>query len=187
MDKRVFGVISKKEDDTIREDNDGPLKYHIRKEKGDIRYHVNGLGEGAIWISNMNGPLESGDYITTSDLRGYGMRQDESQIFNYTVAKITMDCDFEPKLEPKLKIKKTQIMKSNVVIEIDENVLDSNGELIWEPELDSNGDMIMQPAYKMRYLNSNSDIITLDDYLEAKSNNIPVYRAAFVGCTYHCS
>ena len=59
--------------------------------------------------------------------------------------------------------------------------------MIWEPELDSNGDMIMQPAYKMRYLNSNSEIITLDDYLKAKSNNVPVYRAAFVGCTYHCS
>ena len=72
-------------------------------------------------------------------------------------------------------------------VEIEENVLDSNGEMIWEPELDSNGDMIMQPAYKMRYLNSNSDLITLDEYLEDKSNNTPVYRAAFVGCTYHCS
>ena len=60
-------------------------------------------------------------------------------------------------------------------IEIEENVLDSNGEMIWEPELDSNGDMIMQPAYKMRYLNSNSEIITLNDYLKAKSNNVPVY------------
>ena len=268
-DKSVFGVISK-------------------QEINSTLYNVNGVGEGAIWVSDMNGPIESGDYITSSDLCGYGMKQDEEQMMNYTVAKITMDCDFEAELEPKLKIKKHAIMSnveafeelekvetttivefdeilglylnktsnytvkekvelfdefpiyeyhdvplysnqivgtsniydnsnvvvgtsnvySNVVIgtsnmlvntsnvhkvrrysnvEIEENVLDSNGELIWEPELDSNGDMIMQPAYKMRYLNSNSDIITLDDYLEAKSNNVPVYRAAFVGCTYHCS
>ena len=310
-DKHVFGVLRSVENSDFRDHSDVSLiKVDMNKEKGDVRYHVNGLGEGAIWVSDMNGPLESGDFITSSDLLGYGMKQDEEQMMNYTVAKITMDCDFEAELEPKLKIKKYTIMSnveafeevekvetktvvefdeilglylnktsnytvkeqvesfdefpiheyhvvplysnqivgtsnvysnvvvgtsniynnsnvvigtsnvysnqivgtsnvySNVVIgtsnmlvntsnmhkvrrysnvEIEENVLDSNGELIWEPELDSNGDMIMQPAYKMRYLNSNSDIITLDDYLEAKSNNIPVYRAAFVGCTYHCS
>ena len=287
--KSVFGVISHEENMKERDTSIFSVaQRNLDKEKGDIRYVVNGLGEGAIWVSDMNGPLESGDYITSSDLRGYGMKQDEEQMMNYTVAKITMDCDFESKLEPKLKIKKytttsniaafeeyekvetttylefdevlglylnktsnytikgkkelfnefpiyeyrdvplysnqiigtsniydnsnvvvgTSNVYSNVVIgtsnmlvntsnvhkvrrysnvEIEENVLDSNGELIWEPELDSNGDMIMQPAYKMRYLNSNSDIITLDDYLEAKSNNVPVYRAAFVGCTYHCS
>ena len=85
----------------------------MNKEKGDVRYHVNGLGEGAIWVSDMNGPLESGDFITSSDLRGYGMKQDEEQMMNYTVAKITMDCDFEAQQQPKLKIKKHTIM-SNV-------------------------------------------------------------------------
>ena len=71
-------------------------------------------------------------------------------------------------------------------VEIEDNVLDSNGEMIWEPEF-SNGEMIMQPQYNMRYLNSNTDIITLDEYLSSKEIGVDVYRAAFVGCTYHCS
>ena len=37
--------------------------------------------------------------------------------------------------------------------------------------------MIMQPQYKIRYLNSNTEIITLDEYNDAKSSNIDVFRA----------
>ena len=66
------------------------------KESGDTRVYINSVGEGAIWVTNINGNLESGDYITTSNVAGYGMRQDDDILHNYTVAKITMDCDFEP-------------------------------------------------------------------------------------------
>jgi hypothetical protein len=55
---------------------------------------VNSLGEGALWVVNTGGPLESGDYVTTSNVAGYGQRQDDDVLHNYTVAKITMDCDF---------------------------------------------------------------------------------------------
>ena len=49
---------------------------------------------------NTAGSLESGDYITTSNVAGYGQKQDSEFIANYTVAKITMDCDFEPATQP---------------------------------------------------------------------------------------
>ena len=45
-------------------------------------------------VSNYNGNLENGDYITTSPIEGLGMKQDDDLLHNYTVAKITQDCDF---------------------------------------------------------------------------------------------
>lgn len=59
------------------------------------RIRVNGVGEGAMWVLNINGPLENGDYICSSEVPGYGRRQDDDLLHNYTVAKITMSCAFE--------------------------------------------------------------------------------------------
>ena len=77
------------------------------------------MGEGAIWVVNTNGNLESGDYITTSNVPGYGQKQDSEFLANYTVAKITMDCDFEPASQPI-----QQILRENVVewVEVTESV-----------------------------------------------------------------
>lgn len=58
-------------------------------------FTVNSLGEGGIWVCNVNGNLENGDYITTCEAPGLGMKQDDDLLHNYTVAKITMDCDFD--------------------------------------------------------------------------------------------
>jgi len=79
---------------------------------------------GAVWIANINGNLENGDYITTCEIPGYGMKQDTEMLCNYTVAKITMDCDFDLEAE-------------------------------------------------------NYDCIEVE-------HSGSTYRAAFVGCTYHC-
>ena len=46
-------------------------------------------------MCNINGNLENGDYITTCEVPGYGMLQDDDLLHNYTVAKITQDCTFE--------------------------------------------------------------------------------------------
>ena len=48
-----------------------------------------------MWVVNTGGNIENGDYITTSALPGYGMKQDDDLLHNYTVAKITQDCDFD--------------------------------------------------------------------------------------------
>ena len=39
--------------------------------------------------------IENGDYITSSDYLGYGEKQDEVFLCNYTVGKATIDCNFE--------------------------------------------------------------------------------------------
>jgi hypothetical protein len=106
QDKRCFGVISTSEDPDTRQDKHGNLVSIFDKEGGDTRVYINSVGEGAIWVANSNGNLEAGDYITTSNVVGYGQKQDDDILHNYTVAKITMDCDFEPVTQPIQCIKK---------------------------------------------------------------------------------
>ena len=78
-DKRIFGVLG--------------LPTRISNNKN--RLIVNSVGEGAICVANTNGNIENGDYLQSSDLLGYGERQDDDILHNYTVAKATMDCDFQ--------------------------------------------------------------------------------------------
>ena len=97
-DKRSFGVVSELEDVS-----DGAREFAVGKfvsvtESGgaeDNRLFINAIGEGAIWVCNINGNLENGDYITTCEIPGYGMKQEDDIMRNYTVAKITCDCSFD--------------------------------------------------------------------------------------------
>ena len=97
----------------------------------------NAIGEGAIWVCDANGSLTSGDYIVSSTLSGYGVRQEGSRKANYTVAKILQDCNFE--------------------------------------------------GNNTRYLSMSEEnslsTISKEQYLADTGN---VYKASFVGCTYHC-
>ena len=113
-DKSCYGVLSGSEDSDSREYEQGSFVTIVSKTKGDSRFYVNSLGEGAIWVSNKNGNLESGDYITTASIPGYGVLQDDDFLHNYTVAKITMDCDFQPILQYKKKIMKRNVEISEV-------------------------------------------------------------------------
>jgi hypothetical protein len=112
---------------------------------------------------NTNGPLEAGDYITTSNVVGYGQKQDSEFLANYSVAKITMDCDFNPVTQPIQIIEKGEDGK---------NVLDEHGQIQWE-----NHTTETEKAYKIRYIDASG--VQTD---EANA----VHTAAFVGCTYHC-
>jgi hypothetical protein len=162
-DKACFGVISDVEDPEKREDLYGVFGTPFPKEKGDDRVYINSVGEGAIWVANTNGSLEAGDYITTSNVAGYGQKQDSAGLMNYTVAKITMDCDFNPETQP------IQIIKRD---ETGENILDEHGQIQWEDHPTET-----EKAYKLRYL-------TVDGTQTDEAN--AVHTAAFVGCTYHC-
>jgi hypothetical protein len=162
-DKKCFGVISASEDPETRTEQHGNFVSQQDKESGDTRVYINSVGEGAIWVSNIGGTLESGDYITTSNVAGYGQKQDSEFLANYTVAKITMDCDFSPVTQPIQNIKKD---------ETGENTLDEHGQIQWEDHPTET-----EKAYKIRHLDANG-VIT-------DEANV-VHTAAFVGCTYHC-
>jgi hypothetical protein len=94
QDKRVYGVISNKEDSN-REMGYGRFVSKLPSANDANRVVVNGIGEGGIWVVNTNGNLENGDYIQSSDVPGYGEKQDDDLVHNYTCAKITCNCDFD--------------------------------------------------------------------------------------------
>jgi len=108
-DKTVYGVISSI--DKQRKIDDSKIDmteyasgsdYHpcvITGSDGLAVYdewmEINSIGEGAVWVIDVSGSFENGDYITTSAVNGYGTKQDDDVHHNYTLGKITMDCDFD--------------------------------------------------------------------------------------------
>ena len=201
QDKACFGVISSGEDsnESGREQRTGRIVGVFHKESGDNRVYINSIGEGGVWVVNTNGNLEAGDYITTSNVSGYGMKQTSEFLANYTVAKITMDCNFNPGQVPVKQIKKVSATNTYYVRSTDNdtcnetfyntlddetkalytedvrtemvNDLDSNGVFQWEDTSET------ELAYNIRYLDANG--------IETTQENA-VHIAAFVGCTYHC-
>ena len=235
-DKACFGVISLSEDPETREEAAGAFVSIIDKEMGDTRIFVNSVGEGGIWITNKNGTLESGDYVTTSTIPGYGVKQEDDILHNYTVAKITMNCNFNPTLQKVKRIKKKLtdvkywVYVSNVTVTKEEydnlqpefrriiqdddgndiyqtndrtewthnpveedgiipfteirnelqNDLDEHGQIQWEDTDD------FEKAYKIRYILADATQISESEYDAKIAAGEEVYKAAFVGCTYHC-
>lgn len=56
---------------------------------------VAALGDGAVLVTDINGKVEAGDFITTSDIPGYGMRQGDDTLRNYTVAKVVESVNWD--------------------------------------------------------------------------------------------
>jgi hypothetical protein len=48
---------------------------------------VNALGDGRVWVTDINGDIEAGDYITTSLVAGYGQKQNDDLLHSYTLGK----------------------------------------------------------------------------------------------------
>jgi hypothetical protein len=149
-DPSVFGVVDHLEEGgTKRVQDRGGIIVRKTKTLGDDRVIVNSLGEGAIWVVDTGGPLKSGDFITSSNVPGYGQRQSSDIRKSYTIGKITMDCDFNPPDVP------VQVATT-----------DENGKLKWEDTGET------EKAYKTKTVE-----------VEGSGH---VYKAAYVGCTYHC-
>jgi len=87
QDKKCFGVISTS--NTYSIDN-------------EILIDRNGIGK--VWVINSSN-IEGGDYLTSSNVLGYAMKQDDDLLHNYTVAKSTIDCDFQPEQKIVKRIK----------------------------------------------------------------------------------
>lgn len=202
--KAVFGVATNREnmhnDRNDYDYNDG----FCTDLYGRIR--VNGVGEGGIWVCNVNGSFENGDYITTCEIPGYGMKQNDDLLHNYTVAKITMDCAFSDTVmvyktlnvqEQDLKYYRfgEVVLNEEEYYDLPEKEKqkyteftdkeyvvqrDTNGYLQWVSESG------METPYKLRYLLPDGTLLSKEEYDECLSNGMTAYIAAFVGCTYHC-
>jgi len=86
-DKRYFGVIS-----------------HSNTYSVDNEVLIDTTGTGYIWVINSSN-IESGDYLTTSNISGYAMKQNDDLLHNYTICKSTIDCDFKSQNKTVKRIK----------------------------------------------------------------------------------
>jgi hypothetical protein len=93
MDKKWYGVVSDKTTDT-----------------NDYDTLIDTKGDTQIWVTDRGGPLESGDLITTSNIApGFTQKQSDDIVRNYTVAKVTQDCDFTEPVQRAIKVPKQEL------------------------------------------------------------------------------
>ena len=183
-DIKVFGVLCDKEDlNNNRNFASGNFVSIMDKtNQNEQRIFVNSLGEGAIWVSNKNGLIENGDFITSSNIKGYGVKQlrngnTDNFLTNYTVAKITCDCNFSLN-----KVPKTIVKTINNEIQYD-----TNGDIVFINDLDSSGNQQLIYPLQTRFIDSlGNQLQDETDYNNRLNNGEMVYIACFVGCTYHC-
>jgi hypothetical protein len=96
-DPNVFGVVTNTFNGYL--DNSGNFEpYTSTTFTTNLfgRIMVNSIGEGAIWVTNYNGSVQNGDYLCSCPIPGLSRKQDDKKLWNYTVAKATMSCDFNP-------------------------------------------------------------------------------------------
>ena len=106
IDKSWYGIVSSEKTDSIDYDT-------LVDIKGDSR----------VWVTDVGGALESGDLLTTSNVApGYTQKQEGGTLMNYTVAKVTQDCDFTEPLQISIKIPKREL--SNVTYYIHDETYD---------------------------------------------------------------
>jgi hypothetical protein len=111
--KKVFGVINGYKPAYIS----GSLKYpeyaHFIKNgwqmkpeftgtakrfptgSGNFHLHTNSIGEGSVWVTNVNGEIENGDFVESSVIKGYGRKQDDDIMRSKTIAKVTENIDWD--------------------------------------------------------------------------------------------
>ena len=93
MDKKWYGVVSDKTTDT-----------------NDYDTLIDTRGDTQIWVTDRGGPLESGDLLTTSNVSpGFTQKQSDDIVRNYTVAKVTQDCDFTEPVQRAIKVPKQEL------------------------------------------------------------------------------
>lgn len=148
-DKSVLGVIVDCEDNS-REYINGSFKTIYNQDDNINRVILSMSGIGSVWITDMNGILENGDFITTSTIPGYGMKQDNSNIcYNHSWAKITHDCNFEPEIK---------VLQQPVDF-------NKNGP-VFKPYLNTEGGIITDYEYIMKYINKKGEKCSSNDFQE---------------------
>ena len=170
FDKRCFGVVSNS--NTYSIDN-------------EILVDTTGCGE--VWVINTDN-IKSGDFLTSSNVAGYAMKQNDDLLHNYTVAKSTMDCDFSPNNIIKKRVKQEL---TNVTYYLKEELTAINKEKYDAIEDDSFKKLGEEVSYyleyvevnetgeydKMLYINKDhsSDMLSTDEWSLLDSNTQSEY------------
>ena len=86
-DQAVFGVLTR--------EADLPEDHWYTGTEGERFAIVNALGEGRVWVSNIGGDIQVGDYLTTSEVVGIGQTQDDNILYSHTLGKAMENVDWE--------------------------------------------------------------------------------------------
>ena len=102
MDKQISdqhdATAEKTENENFRKVARGGFRALVDLNPMDEGYRsaqVMSIGEGCMWVTNINGPIEDGDLIESSVISGYGRLQDDDIMRSRTVAKCTEDIDWD--------------------------------------------------------------------------------------------
>lgn len=87
--KKVFGVIA-----NLSGSYEGMVKASNQSDN-ETHIEVNSIGEGLVWVTNIGGSIENGDYITSSGIYGLGQKQSDDILRSCTVAKCTENIDWD--------------------------------------------------------------------------------------------
>eukprot|EP00798_Chlamydomonas_sp_ICE-L_P000159 gene159-biopygen18 len=176
-DPRAFGVISLTQDHPAGPSASLSATELLRiAEQGDVRVQINSIGEGCIWVCDETGSnIHAGDYVTTSSLSGYASLQvlddgdvPDGTLRNYTVAKLTMDCDFSQPLVDVEEVQQDEY--GNVVFDADGSLVYTSVTMTHGPSfLDPDtGEIragepletpipVTEPSYEMRWMTTEID------------------------------
>jgi len=169
-DKAVYGVIVDNREKTV-----------------DRETLVQTTGEGWCWVTNADGPLEAGDYVTTSNvLPGYATRQDDDVHRNYTVGKILHDVKFDYKMVPvKRKIRETVDVKyyrKTVSHIVSDDVWNSTpeadrfvGDEVYYTHTEEEKAHTLEEADTVRYQKTMKTVVTGDVYENLPENEKSKY------------
>lgn len=136
----------------------------ITEKKHNGSYKINSAKHCFIWVCNKNGIINNGDFICTSSITGYGMKQNSNKLLNSTIAKINCNCDFNiNQLNKKIKL-------------IDNKIQYNEGNITFEDNTDYN-------EYNKRFLDNNGLIISEEEYNKKNILGELVYIACLVGCS----
>jgi hypothetical protein len=100
-DSCVFGVFAGFEDKG--EFHIGNITFkqlqniHMKK-----RAIIQSVGEGCMWVCDVNGQIKNGDFLCSSPIKGYGMKQLKNNYLNSTIAKSTCRCTFSSRHTKKI-------------------------------------------------------------------------------------
>jgi hypothetical protein len=167
-DKKCFGVVSFSNTHTT-----------------DNEILIDTKSCGGIWVINYSN-IESGDYLTSSNIAGYAMKQNDDLLHNYTVAKSSIDCDFTPVQKT---IKRVKQKLTNVTYYVKTDLFEISKE-----QYDALDDMYRtcneysfytlseyckvsgKGGYdKMEYYKENNPTISIDDWNSLESNTQNTY------------
>lgn len=158
---------------------------HAQEDDLNRVFVHSGPGTGSVWVVDIGGNINKGDYITTTVIPGYGMKQDDNIKHSWSGPRAMINCDFRPKI---------------IVLEKPVDI-DEDGPIYTEMR-NINGQVITDVNYTMKYIDINGNPATSKQFIDdiqklidqygkggdmsrvLKNSNRKIFRACLIAYCY---